>query len=101
MDNVSYTYFLIFGGGRAVWRETNLTYFNKIGFSMPNLVVLALKVFEILFIQTDRQTVGHGYIDSAIDADQEYMYFVGSMMLPFPCYILCKEHNIPLYLLFN
>jgi len=31
--------------------------------------------------QTDRQTDGHCYIDSAIDADQEYIYFMGSPYL--------------------
>jgi len=26
---------------------------------------------------TDRRTDGHVYIDSAVDADQEYIYFMG------------------------
>jgi len=39
-----------------------------------------------VFIQTDRQADGHCYIDSAIDADQEYIYFMGSATPPSACY---------------
>jgi len=31
---------------------------------------------------TDGQIDGHGHIDSAVDADQEYIYFVGSVRPP-------------------
>ena len=61
--------------------------------------IVALTISEIcLFIrtdgQTDRQTDGHGYIDSAVDADQEYIYFMGSETPPSACYILLTS---PLY----
>jgi len=31
---------------------------------------------------TDRQTDGYDCIDSAVDADQEYIYFMGCLLLP-------------------
>jgi len=34
---------------------------------------------------TDRQTDGHGYVDSAGDADQEYIYFLRSATPPSAC----------------
>lgn len=36
---------------------------------------------------SDRHTDGHGYIDTAVNADEEYKYFMGSEAIPFPCYI--------------
>jgi len=30
---------------------------------------------------TQKGTDGHGYIDSAVDADQEYIYFMGSAVI--------------------
>jgi len=36
--------------------------------------------------RTDRQAEGHGYIDSAVDADQAYIYFMGSVTPPSACY---------------
>jgi len=61
---------------------------------MPNLNSLALIVSEIsAFIRTN----GHGYIDSATDPDQEYMYFMASETLPSACYILSDESSIPFY----
>jgi len=35
---------------------------------------------------SDRRTDGYGYIDSAVDADQEYIYFMGSATPPSSCY---------------
>jgi len=35
-----------------------------------------------VFIKTD----GHRYIDSAIDADEEYIYFIGSATPSSACY---------------
>jgi len=52
---------------------------REVGVAIPNLVFLGLTISEIcLLIRTDRQTDGHGYIDSASDADQEYVSFMGS-----------------------
>jgi len=34
------------------------------------------------------QTDGHGYIDSAVDSDQKYIYFMWSATTPSACYIL-------------
>lgn len=50
--------------------------------TVQNLPVPCLTVFEKAFIQIDR----HGYIDSVVDAEQEYKYFRGSEMIQFPCY---------------
>lgn len=62
---------------------TNLTCSKVIGVYMASLVALTLIVSEILwFIRTDRQTVALGYIDSAVNDDQEYIYFVGLEMPP-------------------
>jgi len=44
--------------------------------------------FRDLSVHTDRRTDGHGYIDSASDPDQEYIYFMRSETLPSACYIL-------------
>jgi len=61
---------------------------------MPNPNSLALIVSQIsAFIRTD----GHGYIDSASDPDEEYIYFVGSETLPSACFILSDESSIPFY----
>jgi len=38
--------------------------------------------------QTDKQTDGHGYIDSAVDDDQEHINFMGSATPPTACYTL-------------
>jgi len=51
---------------------------------VPNLVSLALIVSEILELK--KGTEGRGYIDSVVDADQEYIYFKGSAMPPSACY---------------
>jgi len=45
------------------------------------------------FIRTD----GHGWIDSASDPDQKYIYFMGSETLLSACYILSDESSIPFY----
>jgi len=59
-----------------------------------NLILLSFIVPEIsTFIRTD----GHGYIDSTIDFDQEYIYFVRLETLPSACYILFNESSIPFY----
>jgi len=44
--------------------------------------------------QTDKWTVEYGYIDSAVDTDQEYIYFMGSEMAP-------SKNNILFYLFFK
>jgi len=61
---------------------------------MPNPSIVAPIVSEIsAFIRTD----GHGYIDSASDPNQEYIYFMGSETLPSACYILSDESSTPFY----
>ena len=37
---------------------------------------------------------GHGFIDSPVDADREYIYFIGSEMLPSSCYIHFNMYNV-------
>jgi len=70
--------------------ETNLRCAGGPGICMS----LALIVSEIsAFIRTD----GHGWIDSASDPDQEYIYFMGLEKLPFACDILSDESSIPFY----
>jgi len=41
--------------------------------------------------QTDR----HGYIDLAVDADQEYIHFMGSATPPSACYTHLHKGNRP------
>jgi len=61
---------------------------------MRNPSIVARIVSEITaFIRTD----GHGWIDSASDPDQEYIYVMGSETLPFTCYILSDKSIIPFY----
>jgi len=38
--------------------------------------------------QTDKQTDEHRYVDSAVDADQKYIYFMWSATPPSACYAL-------------
>jgi len=45
--------------------------------------------------QTDRGTDGHCDIDSADDADQEHIYFMGSATPPSSCLMFCEVY--PLY----
>jgi len=40
-----------------------------------------------LRVHLDGRTDGHGYIDSASDPEQDYIYFMGSETLPSACYI--------------
>jgi len=61
---------------------------------MPNPSIVALTVSEI---SAFKRTDGHGWIDSASDPDQEYIYFMGSETLPSACYILSDEYSIPFY----
>lgn len=52
---------------------------NAVGVCAPHLVDLAPIVSEtLLFRRTDRD--GRGYIDSAVNADQKYIHFIGSVM---------------------
>jgi len=53
--------------------------------------------FRDLSVHPDRQTDGHGKIDSASDPDQECIYFMGPKTLPSACYILSDESSIPFY----
>jgi len=48
-----------------------------------------------LGVHTDGRTNGHDQIDSGCDPGQGYIYFIGSKMLPFTCYILST--NLVLY----
>jgi len=66
---------------------------------MPNPSIVAPIVSEIsAFIRTD----GHGWIDSASDPDQEYIYFMESETLTSACYVLSDESSITFYsLLFS
>jgi len=41
--------------------------------------------------RTGGQADGYVYIDSAVDADQGYMYFMGSATPPSACYALCTS----------
>jgi len=52
--------------------------------------------------RTDIQTDGHGYIDSAVDAVQEYIYLMGSVTPPSACYALffCTNVVDPVVLFF-
>jgi len=45
----------------------------------------------------NRQIDGHGYIDSAVDAEQEYIYFMGSAMPPSSCYAHSHKRNRPFF----
>jgi len=45
--------------------------------------------------RTDRQIGGHDYIDSAVDADQELIYFMGSATPPSTCYTHLHKRNKP------
>jgi len=45
--------------------------------------------------RTDRRKHGHGYIDSASDAVQEYIYFMGSATAPSACYTHLHKLNRP------
>jgi len=49
-------------------------------------------------VQTDGQTDGHDSIDSAVDPDQEYIYFWGSATLPIIKNYIKNVHLINLYL---
>jgi len=40
--------------------------------------VILVTSFRDLSVHTNRRTDGHGQIDSASEADQEYIYFMGS-----------------------
>jgi len=44
----------------------------------------------------DRQTDGHGYINSAVDADQEYIYFMASATPSSACYAHLHICNRPI-----
>ena len=44
--------------------------------------------------RTDRQ---QRYINSAIDADQEYIYFIGSNLIIFGCYKRLHKFNMLFY----
>jgi len=61
---------------------------------MRNLNLLAFIVSEML---TFLRTGGHGQIDLAIDADQEYLSVIWSETLPSACYILFNESSLPFY----
>jgi len=48
------------------------------------------------------QTDGHGYIDSAIDADQEYMYSMATATAPSACYpLFFHKLNRPFVLFYS
>jgi len=44
-----------------------------------------------------RGTDGHGYIDSAVYADQEYIKFMGSATPPSVCYTHFHKRNRPFF----
>jgi len=50
---------------------------------------------------TDGRTNGYGYIDSAVDADQEYIYFMGSATHPSACYAHLHKRNSPICTFFK
>ncbi|XP_050743901.1 uncharacterized protein LOC127011036 [Drosophila biarmipes] len=51
-------------------------------FILPAIERRLLEKFQPDSFKTERRTNGHGYIDSSSDADQEYIYFMGSEESP-------------------
>jgi len=47
--------------------------------------------------QTDSRKVRYGQIDSTIDPDQEYIYFIWSETLPSACYIHTYNESCTFY----
>jgi len=84
----------------AYWHRTHKNIrrnamINCVDYQVVESQLLSFQSFRDLSAYTERQTDGHGWNNSAIDADEAYtVYFIGSETLASTCYIHPEEYNV-------
>lgn len=86
----------ILNQNRTMFKKCGRGSIGRLGFKnlRPNFQLTSNYIYQNHGL-TDKQTNGHGQIDSAIDSDQEYKHFIGSEKFSSNSYLLFKAPSIP------